>query len=146
MNYVAYGSNMNTQQMKYRCPDAKLLGTGYIHGAQLEFYLHATVVPARNADTRVPVAVWEISPADEQKLDRYEGFPRYYLKATCMVDMGGGQRIKGMLYVMNDIRILPPDPWYYNSIREAYVDLGLNADIPKVLQPALMRSHRKRYA
>lgn len=146
MKYIAYGSNMNTQQMKYRCPDAKLLGTGYIHGAQLEFYIHATVIPARNIDSVVPVAVWDISPADEEMLDRYEGFPRYYVKTTCMVDMGEGKRIKGMLYIMNRIRIAPPDPWYYSSIREAYVNLGLTTDIPRVLQPALMRSHRKRYA
>ncbi len=33
--YLAYGSNLNVQQMKYRCPDAKTVGTAWIHGNQL---------------------------------------------------------------------------------------------------------------
>lgn len=28
--YVAYGSNLNIRQMKYRCPTAKLYGVGTI--------------------------------------------------------------------------------------------------------------------
>ena len=43
MKYIAYGSNMVQEQMAVRCPEAKLIGTGYISGARLEFYLHATV-------------------------------------------------------------------------------------------------------
>lgn len=35
--YLAYGSNLNVQQMKYRCPDAKSVGTAWIHGYQLMF-------------------------------------------------------------------------------------------------------------
>ena len=27
--YIAYGSNLNLKQMKYRCPTAKLGGKGY---------------------------------------------------------------------------------------------------------------------
>ena len=46
MLYIAYGSNMVREQMDYRCPDAKLIGTGYMAGARLEFYLHATVEKA----------------------------------------------------------------------------------------------------
>ena len=43
MKYIAYGSNMVEEQMAVRCPEARLIGTGYISGARLEFYLHATV-------------------------------------------------------------------------------------------------------
>ena len=43
MKYIAYGSNMSGEQMAVRCPGAKLVGTGILEGAQLEFYLHATV-------------------------------------------------------------------------------------------------------
>ena len=41
MQYIAYGSNMSREQMAYRCPEARLLDTGYISGARLEFYRHA---------------------------------------------------------------------------------------------------------
>ena len=35
MKYIAYGSNMVQEQMAVRCPDARLIGTGYIAGARL---------------------------------------------------------------------------------------------------------------
>ena len=59
MKYIAYGSNMVQEQMAVRCPDARLIGTGYISGARLEFYLHATVEKTGDMRNRVPVAVWE---------------------------------------------------------------------------------------
>ena len=73
MKYIAYGSNMVEEQMAVRCPEAKLIGTGYITGARLEFYLHATLERTGKKRNRVPVAVWEISQSDEISLDRYEG-------------------------------------------------------------------------
>lgn len=39
--YIAYGSNMSTSQMALRCPDAKLVGTGWLNGYRLAFHLHA---------------------------------------------------------------------------------------------------------
>ena len=30
--YIAYGSNLNVEQMRYRCPDAKVVGTAEING------------------------------------------------------------------------------------------------------------------
>ena len=142
MKYIAYGSNMSTQQMAHRCPDARLIGTGHIHGARLEFYMHATLVHAGNGAPAVPVAAWEISAADEQQLDRYEGFPNYYRKSTCTVDMIEGSQIKGMIYLMHKYRFSPPTREYFEGIREAYEELGLHSEIKKVLLPALMRSHR----
>ena len=35
--YVAYGSNLNKEQMRYRCPTAKFVGTGIIEGYELQF-------------------------------------------------------------------------------------------------------------
>ena len=73
--YVAYGSNLNIRQMKYRCPGAKLYGTGVIEDYALQFKgqphgAFATIAPKEGAC--VPVAVWEISKQNEQALDCYE--------------------------------------------------------------------------
>ena len=88
MKYIAYGSNMVQEQMAFRCPDAKLIGMGYLEGARLEFYLHATVERTGKKRNRVPVAVWEISRADEISLDRYEGVAGgYYTKETFLLTM-----------------------------------------------------------
>jgi gamma-glutamylcyclotransferase (GGCT)/AIG2-like uncharacterized protein YtfP len=142
MRYIAYGSNMVQEQMAYRCPGARLIGMGYLPGARLEFYLHATVERSqiKAAPTRVPVAVWEINEADEQRLDRYEGYPSYYIKAERTVHMTDGSEIKGMIYLMNQKRIAPPTRDYYEGIRRAYQALGFRSEIEKVLEPALLRS------
>ena len=155
MKYIAYGSNMVEEQMAFRCPDATLIGTGYIQGARLEFYLHATVErsrikgdrsPAsnrRSTGTRVPVAVWEISKDDEQRLDRYEGFPDYYIKEVWRVHMDDGSIIEGMMYRMRLLRTAPPTVNYYNGIYSAYKKLGFASEIKTVLNPALERSLKR---
>ena len=140
MRYIAYGSNMIESQMAVRCPGAKLIGTGYITGARLEFFLHATVEKTGDKRNRVPVAVWEISSADEKSLDRYEGYPHYYTKETWTVHLDSGSEIEGMVYIMNTIRQSPPMNSYYQGIAEAYRRLGLRSQIKTVLQPALERS------
>ena len=35
--YIAYGSNMDLEQMQSRCPDAELLGTGRLENWRLMF-------------------------------------------------------------------------------------------------------------
>ena len=143
MKYIAYGSNMIKEQMSYRCPNAQLIGMGYLTGHKLEFYLHATVMPCEDKDARVPVAVWEIDRRDEMSLDRYEGYPNYYTKETCTVQMLDGSQIEGMVYIMRWIRVAPPSEIYYHGIRSAYIELGMQHEIKKVLAPALRRSKRR---
>lgn len=144
--YIAYGSNMSTRQMAFRCPDAKLVGTGYLKNHRLAFYLHATVerVSSSNEST-VPVAVWQISAQDEKNLDRYEGVPSYYSKRMRTVTMGDGSQIKGLIYLMEMKRDAQVQPHYFNGILNAYKELGFTPEIETVLLPALMKS-RDRFA
>ena len=146
MKYIAYGSNMVQEQMAVRCPEAKLIGTGYISGARLEFYLHATVEATGDKRNRVPVAVWEINDRDERNLDRYEGYPSYYIKEEWPVHMNDGSEITGMIYLMNMIRKSPPHTQYYEGIADAYRKLGLGSQIKTVLKPALERRIARGYA
>lgn len=143
MKYIAYGSNMVKAQMAFRCPGAKLIGTGYLPNHRLEFYLHATVERSRARDARVPVAVWEIDETDEQSLDRYEGFPTYYVKRKRRVILSDGSEIEGMVYIMRLLRLHPPTAGYYQGIRDAYKRLGFRDDIARVLEPALFRSRAR---
>jgi len=142
MKYIAYGSNMSPEQMGYRCPGARLIGTGLLRGYQLEFNRHATIVNTSNPAAAVPVAVWEITLTDEKQLDQYEGYPRYYQKISCSVDMRTGEHIQGMAYQMCAFDFNPPDRFYYEGIQEAYVSLNLRSEIKNTLLPALMRSYR----
>jgi len=144
MKYIAYGSNMSLEQMMHRCPHARLIGTGYLPQHRLEFFLHATVEHDPRMRRGVPVAVFEIDKADEASLDLYEGFPRYYRKENCTVNMRDGSKIEGMIYIMNTIREEPPVKRYFNGIVDAYIDLGFGPDIKKHLYKALDRAKQRK--
>ena len=130
--YVAYGSNLNFEQMKHRCPTAKLYDTGIIEGYELQFKgeptcAFATIAPKENAS--VPVAVWEIQPRDEMALDRYEGYPSHYFKQNGPVQLGG-EEVSAMVYIMNLKRQFGmPSPHYYQTVLEGYHDCGLDTDV-----------------
>ena len=123
--YVAYGSNLNRAQMAVRCPSARIVGTSVMEGWRLQFRgvrkgAVATVEPYPGAS--VPVLVWEITPADEEALDRYEGFPVFYRKDTVTVPLNG-KPVKAMIYIMNDGRPPgQPSAYYYHTILEGYND------------------------
>lgn len=145
--YIAYGSNMSTAQMARRCPDAKLITTGWLDNHTLEFYLHATVEPSKWAEDRVPVLIWEISEQDEANLDRYEGVPRYYTKETATAQGTDGKTYTGLIYIMNrDMqRMSMPEKSYVNGIQSAYRALGF-VDELRNLQAAVTRmANRIRY-
>ena len=122
--YIAYGSNLNLKQMKYRCPDSKVLGTAMLRDYELEFRGVATIVPKKGAS--VPVLLWEISPQDEKSLDCYEGFPHLYRKEEYETELNG-QKITGIAYIMNRGQISAPNIGYLNTIlqgyRENYLDV-----------------------
>lgn len=146
MKYIAYGSNMVQEQMAYRCPNARLIGMGWLLNHRLEFYLHATVERSRAKDARVPVAVWEIDKADEASLDVYEGVRgSYYSKHARTVHMNDGSEIKGMIYLMDLIRPYPPQQSYYDGIEKAYRQLGFEEEVHTILEPALDRAWKREH-
>ena len=69
--YIAYGSNLSIQQMSWRCPDAKILGTGELKDWRLLFKgsksgSYLTIEKCEGFT--VPFAVWEVSSSDEVAL------------------------------------------------------------------------------
>ncbi len=122
--YVAYGSNLNLNQMAFRCPKAKVVGKGVLKDYQLTFRHVATIEPLEDAET--PVGVWEITPRDEMALDIYEGYPRLYRKETVDVVMHDGTVKQAMVYIMNDGYAGMPSDCYYNTILKGYRDIGLD--------------------
>ena len=121
--YVAYGSNLNLEQMKRRCPTAKVVGTCHLTGYQLLFQRVATIVP--RPGTEVPVAIWEIDDACEQALDRYEGFPYLYRKEYLPVTVNG-ETVDAMVYIMNTGAPQQPPRSYLNTILQGYIDCSLD--------------------
>ena len=86
--YVAYGSNLNTTQMKFRCPTARIVGAGILHDYKLVFRGsngNAVATIESSEGRHVSVLIWEVTAQDEAALDAYEGFPTFYRKETVMV-------------------------------------------------------------
>lgn len=132
--YIAYGSNINLEQMAYWCPHSKVVGTSEIKDFELEFRGVATIVPKENAS--VPVLIWELDERDLPTLNRYEGWPRLYRQEKMDFELEG-KSYKGMVYLMNRGEISPPSQQYYNTILQGYRENGLDESF---LQKALENS------
>jgi len=135
--YIAYGSNMNIEQMAVRCPTAKAVGTATLNGWRLQFNGVATIVPENGA--RTPVVIWTIEGADERSLDRYEGYPYLYYKKNLAVELDG-KRITAMAYIMAaEYEEEEPNVHYYRTIERGYKSAGLSD------RPLIAAYQRARY-
>lgn len=133
--YLAYGSNLNVAQMRWRCPDARALGTATIEDYRLLFKGSKTgsylTIEAQEG-AQVPVAVWEVSEEDEKRLDRYEGFPTFYYKKELDltfigIKTGKKRKRKCFVYIMHEDRPIGiPSRSYVETCIEGYRDFGFN--------------------
>ena len=137
--YIAYGSNINLEQMANRCPNSKIVSKEMLKGYELEFRGVATIVP--NDKSEVPVLIWEIDGRDEHSLDRYEGFPNLYRKELFEIEVDGEKK-ECMAYLMNKGQISPPTSYYYNVINQGYEANGMDTSY---LRAALERSVCEQY-
>ena len=141
--YIAYGSNLNIEQMGFRCPDSRIIGVSELEDFQLLFKGSKTgsyLTIERKAGSRVPVAVWEVSESDEKKLDRYEGYPNFYYKRHCLINHDGGLR-DAFVYIMHEDRKLGvPSDYYVETCLEGYKDFCFDR---KYIDKALEISRRE---
>jgi len=144
--YIAYGSNLNINQMKRRCPTARVIGTGFIEDYELLFKGSKTgdYLTIEKAEGKsLPVAIWKVTELDEQALDRYEGYPTFYYKADVEIDIKGIKtgkeyRKKAFVYIMHEDRdVGMPSKYYVMTCLEGYKTFGFS---PKYLEDAVLKS------
>ena len=146
--YLAYGSNLHCQQMRYRCPDAEVVGTATIPDHRLMFKgsktgAYLTIEPAKGHS--VPVGVWAVSKQDERHLDRYEGYPTFYYKKEMTVtikdyETGEPRQETAFVYIMHEDRPLgAPSPMYVQTCTIGYVQFGFDTTL---LDEALVYSRK----
>lgn len=137
--YAAYGSNMNLEQMKRRCPKAKVIGKGELMGYKITFRGKEAGVAnvEQSSQERVPIVLWAITQECERALDRYEGYPRLYKKELVTIATADGEQT-AMVYVMaKEYEKMPamPSDYYFEIIRQGYQDNGINtAPLTEALQ------------
>ena len=128
--YLAYGSNLDVDQMLRRCPDAIQIGAATVKDYELLFrgntrhFGVATIEPCKGES--VPVGIWSISDRDERALDRYEGWPHLYEKQMFRVRVKG-KLISAMAYIMTPgHRLSAPCQAYVDTIAQGYEDFGFD--------------------
>jgi gamma-glutamylcyclotransferase (GGCT)/AIG2-like uncharacterized protein YtfP len=144
--YLAYGSNLNIRQMRFRCPTALVVGKGVIKDYRLLFKgsktgSYLTIEKAKGYE--VPVAVWKVDEACEESLDRYEGYPSFYYKKEIEIDFksikkGLPRHSKAFVYIMHEERELGiPSRGYVEVCLEGYRTFGFN---PILIEEAIIKS------
>ena len=128
--YLAYGSNLNKEQMAYRCPGAEPIGAALIHDYELAFRRGFLTIEPKDGSS-VPVGIWRISDDNEKALDRYEGYPKFYRKEYFSIpfwmpnDNGGNERC--LVYIMNDgFPLQVPSDSYFYTVLIGYRDFDLD--------------------
>ena len=133
MLYFAYGSNLHHHQMKRRCKDSRFIKKITLKNYSLTFrskYGAADI--EKNKGNKVYGALYVISKSDEKKLDRYEEYPKVYVK---MFFQHNNQKV--MTYIMpKKTKIVAPTAHYLNVIKQGYKDCKLNM---KSLNVALLQ-------
>lgn len=136
-NYIAYGSNLNLEQMCGRCPNAVYLGKGYLKNTQLAFrglgnYSYCTVLRKKGHET--PIGIFQIDDNDLIRLDRYEGYPTHYkrkiIKPT-QVELTSWlypdvPLTDSIIYIMNGGKPCIPTDGYFRTVYLGYRCLGLD--------------------
>lgn len=129
--YLSYGSNMVVDQMKIRCPDAKLLSKEYLKGYKLEFKkvkngIYLDMVKSLSFNSKVPVFIWEVSLQDEKNLDEYEDLGDSYIKKEIDCSLG-----KAFVYLVNEKykELGFPKDEYLLPILNTYIENGFDKNI-----------------
>lgn len=135
MRYFAYGSNMDPEQMRVRCPGALPIGAARLDGYRLAFTYDApswddagvaTVIA--DPERQVWGVLWEITDAHGATLDEYEGVAGgIYRREDATVRTLDGELVPAFLYVTIDTAELAPSPRYIAALVRGARHFGLPA-------------------
>jgi AIG2-like family len=146
--YAAYGSNMDPQRMLQRAPHSPPAGPGWIVGWRLTFGGEdlgwdgalATVVEAEDPASAVFVMLYDLTGADEQALDEWEGSDLgLYRKTRVRVATLDGVA-PAWLYVLDGYEGGLPSASYLGILAEAAEVAGAPADYVADLRSRPCRS------
>ena len=123
--YFAYGSNMNIEQMRERCPSARPVAKATLIGYRFDFSRKsdrwnggvAGILPASTG--AVEGVVYEVSAEDLSVLDGYEGVGNgRYRREAMTVQLQDGTRVAAWTYFANQEPggPFPPSKEYLDTI------------------------------
>ena len=136
--YAAYGSNLNIEAMRERCPHATVVGTAQLADTGLEYRgrdtrIYLTLVPKKGES--VPLGIWSVTESDEDALDCYEIFPALYRKEirhVCLTERDTGVIKDAVVFLYTMVDGMPlgtPTADYVAVCRTGFEDFGFDATI-----------------
>jgi gamma-glutamylcyclotransferase len=132
----AYGSNLNSEQVRARCTNAKLVAVAKLAAHQLGFFGYSpiwdgaeeSVIPAAGQD--VWGVIYELTPSDKEKLDDwqdalFDGSGSYF-HSPAKVTGSDGKEYSVLLYKKAKLgNPEKPSEEYLNFIVQGAVERGL---------------------
>ncbi|MBI3994241.1 MAG: gamma-glutamylcyclotransferase [Candidatus Lambdaproteobacteria bacterium] len=135
LTYFAYGSNLNLQQMRERCPGAQHLMRAVLPGFRLAFVWQskrwngagvASILPDPAAS--VPGLLYEMTEDDVARLHGFEGVPNAYYPHAIEVVRGDGLTVPAYTYRHAQHSANPPAKGYFDIIWRGYRHFGLGEE------------------
>src|SRR3954470_8557364 len=105
MLYFAFGSNLDTRQMRKRCPTSEYVGTATLPDHGIGFtgwhsgYSGGVATVRYNPRRETPGALYWLEPSDLARLDSAEGVPFTYQRARMTVYSAQGKQASPWIYV-----------------------------------------------
>lgn len=139
--YLAYGSNLNVEQMAVRCPGAVPVGRVELpdhrlvfRGSRSGYYLSVDPTPGDS----VTCVAWLLGKGHEKALDWYEGYPMFYDKHQASLPVWS---LDGRAY-FGDMRCMwyalpveapmgPPHQAYTRACVSGYQHFGIPLEVLK---------------
>jgi hypothetical protein len=139
--YAAYGSNLNPEQMRLRCPHSPAVGAGWLIGWRLTFgggddmgWEGALATLVEDAGAQVFVMTYDLTDEDAADLDRWEGLDlELYRKIRLRVQTLDGEPL-AWTYVLNAYEGGLPSARYLGMIAEAAERAGAPDDYVRELR------------
>ena len=132
--YAAYGSNLDSRQMLRRAPHSPIRGTGWLVGWRLTFggedlgWEGSLTTVVEDPLEQVYVALYDVTAADEQTLDDWEGLGiGIYTKIRVRVHTLDGEEL-AWVYVLDGYEGGLPSARYLGQLAEAAEAAGAPDD------------------
>lgn len=132
--YAAYGSNLDPDQMRTRCPHSPSRGSGWLVGWRLTFggedlgWEGALATVVEDPDDHVFVMVYDVPAQDEAELDRWESADSgLYRKIRVRVQTLRGEQLC-WLYVLDGYEGGLPSARYLGLMADAAEKAGAPDD------------------
>ena len=131
MYYFGYGSNMNHEQMKIRCPNAKFIKKVFLKNYKFVYdgYSKSRKGAVGNIVKSNGQIVWgglfEIDEICRKRLDKYEGYPIAYDRKYFDLIDDNGNEFTSIVYLREPKHLGKPTSEYREIIKKGAVDCNL---------------------